>query len=668
MKFLLSFLIALFLLACAGAFSSKVTLGTMTDPRDGRTYKTVKIGSQTWMAQNLNYKTDSSFCYNDDTSKCAKYGRFYKLATAVGMPESECGKGKACRLPPGYVQGVCPSGWHLPSKAEWDSLIAVARSGGSAAGKVLKSTWGWKKNNEFFSRVNLLDLFGFFGPTPVTAMKKWLNSGNGSDAFSFSVLPAGCRTDYEKTPYYSEGLQTNFWTSSISGCSSAELVSFHYDRFSVGGGGTAYGDACTANSVRCLKDENVRKVENPVEHVEVTVDSMTDPRDSQTYKTVKIGSQTWMAQNLNYEMDYSYCFGDDTVNCAKYGRLYKWNAANSACPEGWYLPSMAEWDTLFSIVGGDSTAGKVLKSTSSWDACGDGTDAVSFSVLPAGLKNPDGWWFFKGEQAVFWSSTEVDSSIANSVELVYRFDNAQVRNYNKDLLFSIRCLKGEDRREGHAAAPIPSSVVPHSVAKSESGRKDSGSKAGMTDFITDSRDGHKYKTVKIGSQTWMAENLNYKTDSSFCYKDSASCCDKYGRLYTWAAATSACPEGWHLPSEDEWKTLFRVVDKRTSIGTSLKSASGWNGDEGLDSFGFCALPAGKRRIEYMSGCESNGRKFTDRRIRYSEEGGVANFWGSTEAKDSENRDAYMVYLSPKRESSGFFGDKEYAYSVRCVMD
>jgi uncharacterized protein (TIGR02145 family) len=444
MKFLLSFFIGLFLLACAGLSSSKVTLGTMTDPRDGRTYKTVKIGSQTWMAQNLNYKTDSSFCYKDDTSKCAKYGRFYKLATAVGMPESECGKGKACRLPPGYVQGVCPSGWHLPSKAEWDSLIAVARSGGSAAGKVLKSTSGWKKNNEVFSQVNLLDLLGFFGPTPVTAMKKWLNSGNGSDAFSFSVLPAGCRTDYEKTPYYSEGLQTNFWTSSISGCSSAELVSFHYDRFSVGGGGTAYGDACTANSVRCVKDENVRKVEKPVDPIEVTVDSMTDSRDGQTYKTVKIGSQTWMAQNLNYEMDYSYCFGDDTANCDKYGRLYKWNAANSACPEGWYLPSMAEWDTLFSIVGGDSTAGKVLKSTSSWDACGDGTDAVSFSVLPAGLKNPDGWWFFKGEQAVFWSSTEVDSSIANSVELVYRFDNAQVRNYNKDLLFSIRCLKGND--------------------------------------------------------------------------------------------------------------------------------------------------------------------------------------------------------------------------------
>ena len=108
MKFLLLCFLGLFLFACDNASLPKVTLGTMTDSRDGQTYKTVKIGSQTWMAQNLNYKTDSSFCYNDDTSKCAKYGRFYTLANAVDKPESECGKGKACRLPPGNVQGVCP--------------------------------------------------------------------------------------------------------------------------------------------------------------------------------------------------------------------------------------------------------------------------------------------------------------------------------------------------------------------------------------------------------------------------------------------------------------------------------------------------------------------------------------------------------------------------------
>ena len=666
MKFLLSFLIALFLLACTDDFSpkvssSKVALGTMTDPRDGQTYKTVKIGKQTWMAENLNYKTDSSFCYNDDSSNCAKYGRLYKLSTALDKPESECSGmgGKACTLPPGDVQGVCPSGWHLPSRAEWDTLIAAA-GGEAVAGKFLKSSSGWEKD--------MVPIFQPLGPSPMEALKRRANSGDGEDTFLFSAMAAGCREKgYRKKGYYrGVGYQTNFWTSTKRQCS-FERVSFHYEYPHVAAGGGYYGSGCYANSVRCLKDEFVRKSEKPVEPIKVTVGSMKDSRDGHKYKTVKIGEQVWMAQNLNYEMDYSYCSGDDTANCAKYGRLYNWNAAKSACPEGWHLPSKAEWGTLFFTVGGDSIAGKVLKSSSGWENCGDGTDVVSFSALPA------------NDHADFWSSTEVDSSVVNSVAFLSWKDSAKWEEHNKGSKFSVRCLKGGERREGNAATPIPSSVVPHSVAESDSGRKDSGSKAGMTnfssktrltDFITDSRDGHKYKTVKIGEQIWMAENLNYKTDSSFCYKDSASFCAKYGHLYTWAAATSACPEGWHLPSEDEWKTLFRVVDKRTSIGTSLKSASGWRGRDynGLDSFGFSALPAGKRRIEHISGRESNGRRFTDRRIRYEEEGGVANFWGSTEAKDSENREAYIVCLGPKHESSGFFGDKEYAYSVRCLRD
>ncbi|MGM9985270.1 MAG: fibrobacter succinogenes major paralogous domain-containing protein, partial [Fibrobacter intestinalis] len=93
---------------------------------------------------------------------------------------------------------------------------------------------------------------------------------------------------------------------------------------------------------------------------------LKDPRDGKTYRTVEIGKQVWMAENLNYEMDGSYCYDNEATNCQKYGRLYTWAAAMQACPEGWHLPSEAEWETLITAVGGEDVAGLKLKSTSGW--------------------------------------------------------------------------------------------------------------------------------------------------------------------------------------------------------------------------------------------------------------------------------------------------------------
>ena len=169
--------------------------------------------------------------------------------------------------------------------------------------------------------------------------------------------------------------------------------------------------------------------------------------------------------------------------------------------------------------------------------------------------------------------------------------------------------------------------------------------------LTDIRDGQTYKTITIGSQTWMAQNLNYKTADSYCYDDKASNCSKYGRLYTWAAAMMACPSGWHLPSDDEFRFLFTTVGGRSTAGSMLKSTSGWyrNGN-GKDDYLFSALPTGS----------GGGRSL------YSGEGYEADFWSSS-LRDRGN--AYHMYLRYD-DIAAYTGSvsKDFGFSVRCVKD
>ncbi len=194
----------------------------------------------------------------------------------------------------------------------------------------------------------------------------------------------------------------------------------------------------------------------------VVVDSIIDSRDGQTYKTVSIGAQTWMAENLNFKTDSSFCYNNEETDCTKYGRLYTWAAAvgrsesdcgygntcslpsgniQGVCPSGWHLPSKAEWETLFNAVGGRSTAGKVLKSTSGWYNNDDGTDAFSFLALPAGYRGYNGGFYSVGDRAYFWSSTEADSIFAYNMSLYSITGNAYLGNYNMVNGFSVRCLK-----------------------------------------------------------------------------------------------------------------------------------------------------------------------------------------------------------------------------------
>ena len=207
-------------------------------------------------------------------------------------------------------------------------------------------------------------------------------------------------------------------------------------------------------------------------------------------------------------------------------------------------------------------------------------------------------------------------------------------------------------------------------------------------FMTDSRDGHVYRTVTIGDKVWMAENLNYadsvKTPSllkrNWCYEYDPKNCDVAGRLYTWAAAIDSaklytvlsldcgygkfctlpdtvygiCPAGWHLPSNEDWIALITTVGDASNAGKVLKSQNGWNSyGNGTDAFGFSALPAGVRVgvTDFFVG-----------------QGGSVNFWSSAES-DADSVYAYYMVLKVGDDGTGLGADvKFYGYYIRCVKD
>lgn len=176
--------------------------------------------------------------------------------------------------------------------------------------------------------------------------------------------------------------------------------------------------------------------------------SMKDSRDGQTYKTVVIVDQEWMAENLNYETENSYCYNESIENCKKYGRLYTWKAALNACPEGWRLPTYADFETLMSNVGGIETAGKMLKSTIGWKDYdgerGNGVDAFGFNVLPAGDRYYFGNFVDAGRAALFWSATENGENSAYNLVLDYFNESARLGSLNEVRALSVRCLRGSN--------------------------------------------------------------------------------------------------------------------------------------------------------------------------------------------------------------------------------
>ena len=643
-----------------------ISYGELKDSRDGKNYKTIVIGTQTWMAENLNYKMDGSYCYDDKDSYCERYGRLYLWKSAVK---------------------ACPEGWSLPTKSEWDTLIDYV-GGDDIAAKKLKSTDG---SSDWYKK--------------------------SSNVYGFSILPNGGRFDMGEEggiAYYSAGYESKMWSSTEEDPGMVFMLQLNSDNEL-----SLSADYSTnAFAVRCLKGNSVNDDESSSSdngnssssskktsssssvasssslssssvrsssssfdikeylNPNISYGEITDGRDGQVYKTVVIGGLTWMAQNLNFETENSVCQDDKEENCARLGRLYMWNdAIDSAgkysdkgkgcgnktlcetpayemirgiCPEGFHLPTATDFSQLISIAGADVIK---IKSQKTWKITG--TDDFGFSAVQSGRKIKDIW--HPGE-AYMWSTSQVNKFAARALQAVEGWGPLLdvSGGSSKDEYYSVRCLQDYE----------------------------------VFGTLTDERDGKVYKTAKIGSQNWMIENLNYaylqrtKTEdsSSFCLNNLPENCDKYGRLYLWSAAMDSaalfsesgkmcgdqdecspsypvrgvCPKGWHLPTSEDFKELG------AGGGYALKSKSGWiNGENGSDYYGFNAYPAGAKGFV--------GDDCTNA-LGYDKCENSVDYWSATE-HDYASALRFGIMGDDNNDAKQTTTEgKVYALSVRCIED
>ncbi len=160
--------------------------------------------------------------------------------------------------------------------------------------------------------------------------------------------------------------------------------------------------------------------------------TFTDPRDGKTYKTIKIGNQVWMAENLNYDAgNGTYCYDGKTSNCNQYGKLYTWEAAKRAVPQGWHLPDKTEFEQLLGYLGGEGAA--AYKELTKREC--------SFNVLFVGWRSSDGNCNHLGSIASLWSASENGTNTAWNLFVYSDIQTTSLDNYFKVSAFSVRCLK-----------------------------------------------------------------------------------------------------------------------------------------------------------------------------------------------------------------------------------
>ena len=213
---------------------------TFADNRDKRVYRAIKIGDQIWMAENLNYNVKNSSCYDDDKESCNKYGRLYTWRSIMSENDNGCmNDGSLACFNKGIVQGICPDGWHLPSKKDFEKFIST----------IEKDNWS----------------------VDVKSESGWANDKHGVNTYGFNVYPTGiwcsegCLNEERREVYfYGKEYSTSFWSSSVESSYSATMLSFCNYNSCIGIG---TNNLTNGFSVRCLKDPKPKTDKNDVKKI-----------------------------------------------------------------------------------------------------------------------------------------------------------------------------------------------------------------------------------------------------------------------------------------------------------------------------------------------------------------------------------------------------------------
>lgn len=391
--------------------------GKFVDLRDGNEYGVALVAGYYWMTENLRYADSTSmpnlkgnsWCHEDDKN-CSKYGRLYSWTAAMDL-DKRFNSTNYVNNNGSSWRGICPAGWRLPTQRDWLNLITSVNNdnGHEGEGTSLKSTETWEKSDSV--------------PAP-------------TNRFGFNALASGRRNNDGET-FLSTGRIAFFWSANENDA------------------GTAYGWQLR-NDVELLQQGNfykdhglsVRCVANPSDLVvSGSLDSSyleKIPHDygkleykDQTYRTIEIDGVTWMADNMNVDVEGSHCYNDDKENCKKYGRLYTYEAAKKVCPEGWVLPS----SLVYAKLNAYAQSSAELRSISGWtDKASKGLNFWGFDAKPAGGRD-NGDYFDLKTSAYFWTSESPTNGNGTALWINYyeNMPSTVLKNVSNE--FSVRCQK-----------------------------------------------------------------------------------------------------------------------------------------------------------------------------------------------------------------------------------